>query len=54
MMLAPREQGVLDILYAVVPVQWLAVHLALRRGLRPETMRYPGLSADLAIKLKVD
>jgi fructoselysine-6-P-deglycase FrlB-like protein len=54
MTLALRDQGVLDILYAVVPFQWLAVHLALRRGMRPETMRYPGLSADLAIKLKAD
>ena len=41
----------LDTLAAVVPFQWLAVHLARARGLTPETMRYPGLSAALAIKL---
>jgi fructoselysine-6-P-deglycase FrlB-like protein len=41
----------LDVLDAVVPFQWLAVRLALRRGMVPEAMRYPGLSKALAIKV---
>jgi len=41
----------LDIAAAIIPFQWLAVALAERRGMAPEAMRYPGLSADLAIKL---
>lgn len=41
----------LDTLAAVVPFQWLAVHLAQAHGLAPEAMRYPGLSGALAIKL---
>jgi fructoselysine-6-P-deglycase FrlB-like protein len=45
--------GVLDTLCAIAPFQWLAVRLAQRRGFPPEAMRYPGLSADLAIKLKI-
>ena len=40
-----------DALGALLPYQWLAAALAERRGLKPEAMRYPGLSADLAIKL---
>jgi glucosamine--fructose-6-phosphate aminotransferase (isomerizing) len=40
----------LDCLAAIVPFQWLAVALAVARGLEPEAMRYPGLSAALAIK----
>jgi fructoselysine-6-P-deglycase FrlB-like protein len=43
----------MDTLAAIVPFQWLAVHLALARGMVPEAMRYPGLSAALAIKSKV-
>jgi glucosamine--fructose-6-phosphate aminotransferase (isomerizing) len=39
-----------SILAGVTPFQWLAVRLAERRGMAPEAMRYPGLSADLAIK----
>jgi glucoselysine-6-phosphate deglycase len=54
MTIEARSQGVLDTLYAVVPFQWLAVHLAMRRGMRPEAMRYPGLSADLAIKVRAN
>jgi fructoselysine-6-P-deglycase FrlB-like protein len=50
--LEPDEHRILDVLSAIVPFQWLAVHLAIRRGRQPETMRYPGLSADLAIKVK--
>jgi glucosamine--fructose-6-phosphate aminotransferase (isomerizing) len=41
----------LDALSAILPFQWLAVLLALRRGLDPDTMRYPDLSQALAIKL---
>jgi len=41
----------LDVLDAVVPFQWLAAHLALRRGMVPEAMHYPGLSKALAIKV---
>ena len=40
-----------DALGILLLYQWLAVALAERRGLPPERMRYPGLSADLAIKL---
>ena len=40
-----------DALAAVVPLQWLARALALRRGMAPEAMRYPGLSQRLAIKV---
>jgi fructoselysine-6-P-deglycase FrlB-like protein len=50
--LEPDKHRILDVLSAIVPFQWLAVHLAIRRGMQPETMRYPGLSADLAIKVK--
>jgi len=39
-----------SLLAAILPFQWLAIGLAERRGMQPETMRYPGLSADLAIK----
>lgn len=41
-----------DALAAIVPLQWLAWHLARARGLEPEAMRYPGLSAALSIKLQ--
>jgi fructoselysine-6-P-deglycase FrlB-like protein len=40
-------------LAALLPFQWLAVLLAQARGMQPELMRYPGLSADLAIKASV-
>ncbi|MFT8245895.1 SIS domain-containing protein [Roseomonas sp. BN140053] len=40
-----------DALAAILPFQWLAVALARRRGMLPEAMRYPGLSAALSIKL---
>jgi glucosamine--fructose-6-phosphate aminotransferase (isomerizing) len=40
----------LDLLSAVVPLQWLARALAVARGMVPEAMRYPGLSARLGIK----
>jgi glucosamine--fructose-6-phosphate aminotransferase (isomerizing) len=43
----------LDGLAAIVPFQWLAVRLALARGMEPEAMRYPGLSAALAIKTRM-
>ncbi len=39
-----------DTLAAIVPFQCLAVALAMRRGLAPHAMRYPGLSQALAIK----
>lgn len=39
-----------DLLAAVIPLQWLAWALARGRSLRPERMRYPGLSQMLAIK----
>ena len=39
-------------LAALLPLQWLAVALAEARGLAPHAMRYPGLSADLAIRLE--
>jgi glucoselysine-6-phosphate deglycase len=35
---------------AIIPFQWLAWALARHRGLDPAAMRYPGLSARLAIK----
>ncbi len=41
----------LDALAAIAPFQWLATHLALRRSMEPEAMRYPGLSKALSIKL---
>jgi fructoselysine-6-P-deglycase FrlB-like protein len=41
-----------DALALTIPFQWLAVALAERRGLRPETMRYGALSRALAIKLQ--
>ncbi len=37
---------------AILPFQWLATFLATARGQVPELMRYPGLSADLNIKLR--
>ncbi|WP_028033922.1 SIS domain-containing protein [Chelativorans sp. J32] len=37
--------------YAIAPAQWLAFELATRRGMSPDTMRYPDLSRALAIKL---
>ena len=54
MAIEAHHQSVLDTLYAVVPFQWLAVHLATRRGMRPEVMRYSGLSTDLAIKVRAN
>ena len=49
--LPPRLPPPWDALGALLPFQWLAAALAERRGLAPEAMRYPGLSADFAIKL---
>ncbi|BBK41899.1 hypothetical protein STVA_19190 [Allostella vacuolata] len=40
----------LDVLAAVIPLQWLAWFLARRRGIEPDRMRYPGMSQKLAIK----
>ncbi|WP_162619466.1 SIS domain-containing protein [Salinicola peritrichatus] len=40
-----------DTLTAVVPFQWLGVHLAEQRGMVPEAMTYPDLTARLGIKL---
>ena len=42
------------VLGVVLPFQWLAVMMAQRRGLVPETMRYGPLSAELAIKATVE
>ena len=42
----------LDLLGAIVPFQWLACELAMRRGLPPERMRYPDMSSRLRIKTK--
>ena len=41
----------LDLLSAVVPFQWLAQRMALRRGRVPEVMPYPGLSKRLGLRL---
>jgi fructoselysine-6-P-deglycase FrlB-like protein len=41
----------LDLLAAVVPFQLLAHDLALARGMVPQAMPYPGLSAKLGIKI---
>ncbi|MFI5015114.1 MAG: SIS domain-containing protein [Hyphomicrobiales bacterium] len=41
----------LDTISAILPFQWLAVQLAIRRALDPDMMRYPHLSAALAIKI---
>ena len=38
-------------IYAVIPMQWLAMQLALRRGMSPDRMRFPGLSKALSIKV---
>ena len=48
----PAEAGgaPLDPVRAIVPFQWLAWALARSRGRDPAAMRYPGLSARLAIK----
>ena len=46
-------EGAWNSLGLTIPFQWLAVALAERRGLRPETMRYGSLSRDLAIKLEL-
>lgn len=45
-----RALGELDLLPAVVPFQLLAHDLALARGMVPQSMRYPSLSAKLGIK----
>jgi glucoselysine-6-phosphate deglycase len=47
---AATALGELDLLPAVVPFQLLAHDLALARGVIPQSMRYPGLSAKLGIK----
>jgi fructoselysine-6-P-deglycase FrlB-like protein len=44
----------LDLLAAVVPFQLLAHDLALARGVAPQSMRYPGLSAQLGIKTSAE
>ena len=49
--LAPAVHRAWAPVAAVLPFQWLALLLAEARGLAPEAMRYPGLSADLHIKL---
>jgi fructoselysine-6-P-deglycase FrlB-like protein len=46
--------GELDLLAAVVPFQLLAHDLALARGLVPQSMRYPSLTAKLGIKTSED
>jgi glucosamine--fructose-6-phosphate aminotransferase (isomerizing) len=51
---ALRALPELDLLPAVVPLQWLARALAIARGMAPEAMRYPGLSARLGIKTPAD
>lgn len=40
-----------DTLTAVLPFQWLAVRLAESRGMKPERMTYPQMSAMMGIKL---
>jgi fructoselysine-6-P-deglycase FrlB-like protein len=40
----------LDLLPAIVPLQWLARELAIACGRTPEAMPYPGLSERLGIK----
>ncbi len=47
----PPLAAPLDTISAILPFQWLAALLALRRGLDPDAMRFPGLSQALAIKL---
>lgn len=42
---------VLGPIHAIVPAQWLAMQLAVRRGMSPDTMRFPGLSKALSIKV---
>ena len=44
----------LDLLAAIVPFQLLAHDLALVRGMAPQSMRYPGLSAKLGIKTSAE
>lgn len=44
----------LDLLAAVVPFQLLAHDLALARGMAPQSMRYPRLSAQLGIKTSAE
>lgn len=41
----------LDAIGTSIPFQELAVKLALRKGMDPDVMAYPGLSGDLAIKV---
>lgn len=41
----------LDLITAIVPLQFFARSLALAKGMVPETMKYPGLSQKLRIKL---
>lgn len=40
----------LDLISAIVPFQLLAYHLAIRKGIVPENMKYPNLSQKLRIK----
>lgn len=46
--------GELDLVAAVVPFQLLAHDLAVARGMAPQSMRYPGLSAQLGIKTSAE
>ena len=47
----PALAAPFDAIAGIVPMQWLAVALARRRGMEPHRMRYPGLSQQLGIKL---
>lgn len=47
----PGGDADLDVVSAVVAFQAFAEHAAHRRGVDPDAMRYPGLSARLGIKL---
>ena len=40
------------LMVSIVPFQLFAEHVAHRRGVDPDAMRYPGLSARLGIKLR--
>jgi len=50
---AGNQPAPLDAVAATIPFQWLAVALALKKGMVPENMQYPGLSKALAIKAQV-
>jgi glucosamine 6-phosphate synthetase-like amidotransferase/phosphosugar isomerase protein len=44
----------LDLIELMIPLQFLALHLALAKGMVPEKMKYPGLSAKLGIKVRTE